>query len=84
MKTLYHDTLTFSPAVLRYLIDIVGTERLMLGSDYPFEMADMDPVANVKAAVAPEHQDAVLGGTAAGIPATTADAGAARRTERSA
>jgi hypothetical protein len=39
----------------------------MLGSDYPFEMADMDPVANVKAAVAPEHQEAVLGGTAAGI-----------------
>jgi aminocarboxymuconate-semialdehyde decarboxylase len=67
MKTLYYDTLTFSPAALRYLIDIVGTERLMLGSDYPFEMADMDPVANVKAAVAPEHQEAVLGGTAAGI-----------------
>jgi aminocarboxymuconate-semialdehyde decarboxylase len=67
MKMLYYDTLTFSPAALRYLIDIVGTERLMLGSDYPFEMADMNPVANVKAAVAPEHQEAVLGGTAAGI-----------------
>ena len=67
MKRLYYDTLTFSPAALRFLIDIVGTERLMLGSDYPFEMADPYPVANVKAAVAPEHQEAVLGGTAAGI-----------------
>ena len=67
LKQLYFDTLTFKPAALRYLIDIVGTERLMLGSDYPFEMSDPDPVANVKAAVPADQLDAVLGGTAARI-----------------
>jgi aminocarboxymuconate-semialdehyde decarboxylase len=75
MKRLYFDTLTFSPAALRYLVDLVGAERLMLGSDYPFEMADPDPVANVKAAVAAEYQDAVLGGTAARLLCTTPGCG---------
>jgi aminocarboxymuconate-semialdehyde decarboxylase len=50
---------------LRYLIDLVGVERLLLGSDFPFEMGDPDPVATARAAVAPEHQDKVLGGTIA-------------------
>jgi aminocarboxymuconate-semialdehyde decarboxylase len=63
LRRLYYDTVTFDPAPLRYLIDLVGAERLLLGSDFPFEMGDVDPVATVKAAVAPEHQDAVLGGT---------------------
>jgi Amidohydrolase len=49
MKRLYYDTLTFSPAALRYLVELVGAERLMLGSDYPFEMAETDPVAVTKA-----------------------------------
>jgi aminocarboxymuconate-semialdehyde decarboxylase len=62
LKRLYFDSVTFSPATLRYLIDLVGVERLMLGSDYPFEMGDVDPVATVRAAV-PEHAlPAVLGG----------------------
>jgi aminocarboxymuconate-semialdehyde decarboxylase len=67
MKRLYYDTLTFSPAALRYLIDLVGPERLMLGSDYPFEMAETDPVGITKAGVPEAHHEAVLGGTAARI-----------------
>jgi hypothetical protein len=39
----------------------------MLGSDYPFEMSDPDPLANVRAAVPEDQLDAVLGGTAARI-----------------
>jgi aminocarboxymuconate-semialdehyde decarboxylase len=65
LKRLYFDTVTFSPKTLRYLADLVGAERLMLGSDYPFEMGDADPVATVKTAF-PEDasQCAVLGGNA--------------------
>jgi aminocarboxymuconate-semialdehyde decarboxylase len=63
LKRLYYDTITFSPATLRYLIDLVGAERLMLGSDYPFEMGDPDPVASVNAAVEERYRPAVLGGT---------------------
>lgn len=63
LRKLYYDTITFSPATLRYLIDLVGAERLMLGSDYPFEMGDPDPVASVTAAVEEKHRPAVLGET---------------------
>jgi aminocarboxymuconate-semialdehyde decarboxylase len=63
LKRLYYDTVTFSPMNLRYLADLVGADRLLLGSDFPFEMGDVDPVGTVKAAVAPEHQEMVLGGT---------------------
>jgi aminocarboxymuconate-semialdehyde decarboxylase len=63
LKKLYYDTITFSTPTLRYLIDLVGAERLMIGSDYPFEMGDPDPVASVKAAVPERHQAAVLGRT---------------------
>jgi len=65
LKQLYFDTVTFSPKTLRYLADLVGPERLLLGSDYPFEMGEVDPVATVKAAFPEETaQRAVLGGTA--------------------
>jgi aminocarboxymuconate-semialdehyde decarboxylase len=63
LKSLYFDTVTFSPKTLRYLIDLVGAERLMLGSDYPFEMGEVDPVATVTAAVDENDRPAVLGGT---------------------
>jgi aminocarboxymuconate-semialdehyde decarboxylase len=63
LKSLYYDTVTFSPATLRYLVDLVGADRLLLGSDFPFEMGDPDPVATVRAGIAPEHHDKVLGGT---------------------
>jgi len=62
-RKLYYDTLAFTPQPLKFLADIVGPRQLMLGSDYPFEMSDPDPVPTVKAALAPEHHDAVLGGT---------------------
>ena len=63
LKRLYYDTVTFSPMTLRYLVDLVGAERLLLGSDFPFEMGEVDPVGTVRAAIVPEHQDKVLGGT---------------------
>jgi aminocarboxymuconate-semialdehyde decarboxylase len=62
-KQLYFDTLAFTPRPLRYLADLVGTERIVLGSDYPFEMSDPDPVATVKEALPQKDHDAVLGGT---------------------
>jgi aminocarboxymuconate-semialdehyde decarboxylase len=67
VKRLYYDTLTFSPTALRYLVELVGAERLMLGSDYPFEMAETDPVGVTKAGVPEAYHDAVLGSTAARI-----------------
>jgi aminocarboxymuconate-semialdehyde decarboxylase len=62
-KKFYFDTVSFNPRPLRYLADVVGADRLVLGSDYPFEMSDPDPVATAKAALPERLHEAVLGGT---------------------
>ena len=60
------DTITHDPALLRALVDLVGADRVLLGSDYPFDMADADPVGTVRAAgLSPAEEEAVLGGNAA-------------------
>ena len=37
--------MTHDPPLLRALVEAVGAERVLLGSDYPFDMGDPDPVA---------------------------------------
>jgi aminocarboxymuconate-semialdehyde decarboxylase len=44
------DTVTHSAAALRFLVGEAGAERVLLGSDYPFDMGDPDPVGTVKSA----------------------------------
>ena len=39
----YMDSLTHDPVVLRYLIDLVGPEKVALGSDYPFPLGEAEP-----------------------------------------
>ena len=46
---LFFDTITFSPRALRYLIDTVGADHIVLGTDAPFDMGDEDPLATVDA-----------------------------------
>jgi aminocarboxymuconate-semialdehyde decarboxylase len=45
---LYYDTVLHSPLALRFLIDLVGVDRILLGTDYPFEMGDPDPLASLR------------------------------------
>jgi aminocarboxymuconate-semialdehyde decarboxylase len=55
------DSITHSTHALAYLAQLVGPNRLVLGSDYPFDMQDPDPVAQVRDANLDPH---VLGETA--------------------
>lgn len=50
LSRLYYDTLVHSPAVLRFLAELVGTDRLVLGTDDSFPPADFDPLGSVRAA----------------------------------
>jgi len=47
--TLYFDSLTHDPISLEMLGKRMGWDHVMLGSDYPFDMASTDPVAGVEA-----------------------------------
>ena len=40
----HYDTITHSPEALTYLIDLVGPDRVLLGSDYCFDMGYDQPV----------------------------------------
>jgi aminocarboxymuconate-semialdehyde decarboxylase len=44
----YYDTILHSAATLQAMIGLVGADRVMLGSDYPYDMAMLDCVAHVK------------------------------------
>jgi aminocarboxymuconate-semialdehyde decarboxylase len=47
LQRLYYDTVLHSSAALRHLADFVGAEHVVLGTDYPFEMGDPDPIGTV-------------------------------------
>jgi aminocarboxymuconate-semialdehyde decarboxylase len=49
LKDLYYDTLVYSPENLAYLIEQVGADRLVLGTDYPFPIGSQDPVGDALA-----------------------------------
>ena len=60
----WYDCLTHSEDALRYLIDTVGIERVVFGTDWPFDMALDDPVNWVRSLskLTYEEKDAILGG----------------------
>lgn len=48
LKRMWFDTCVFSPNLIDQLVAAVGVDRVMMGSDYPFDMGDDDPVGLVK------------------------------------
>jgi aminocarboxymuconate-semialdehyde decarboxylase len=41
---LYFDSISFHPAALKFLVDLVGSDHLVIGSDYPFDMGPAQPL----------------------------------------
>ena len=67
LKRFYFDTITFDPDMLRHLITRWGAEHVLLGTDYPYDMGEDDPlglIASVKRLTRAER-DAIEGGNAA-------------------
>jgi aminocarboxymuconate-semialdehyde decarboxylase len=46
---LYYDTAVFSATLLRRLVEDVGAEHVLLGTDHPFELGDRAPLDTVAA-----------------------------------
>ena len=46
-KNFYFDTITHNPDALRYLVSLAGSDHVLLGTDYPYDMGDEDPVQTV-------------------------------------
>ena len=43
----YFDTVVFSAAQLEYLIRQYGADHVLLGTDYPYDIGESDPVGHV-------------------------------------
>ena len=67
LRRFYYDTVTHSKSALEYLIDLVGADRVMLGSDFCFDMSYQRPVEVVTEQLDLNDDDKVmiLGGNAA-------------------
>jgi aminocarboxymuconate-semialdehyde decarboxylase len=39
----YFDSLVHDPKALKYLVDLVGAEKICLGTDYPFPLGEQEP-----------------------------------------
>jgi aminocarboxymuconate-semialdehyde decarboxylase len=44
LRRFFYDTILHHPGALRYLCDLVGHDRLLLGTDYPFPVDDRAPL----------------------------------------
>ena len=48
-KQLYYDTAVFDSTLLAHLVSDMGVDRVLLGTDHPFELGDTNPVGTVRA-----------------------------------
>lgn len=59
-KRLYADTLVFDAETLQRVAAVFGTDRVMIGTDYPFNFRDSDPLASIQNAFSkPEIRNAM-------------------------
>jgi aminocarboxymuconate-semialdehyde decarboxylase len=66
LKKLYFDSIVHSAAALQYLIQVVGAERVVVGTDYPMAMGDFEPVRKIDSLnLTDEERSQVLGANAA-------------------
>ena len=49
LEKFYFDTITFDPAMLKNLIDRYGADHVLLGTDYPYDMGEDDPLGLIRA-----------------------------------
>jgi aminocarboxymuconate-semialdehyde decarboxylase len=43
----YLDTIAVTPHQLRYMLDDFGRDRILMGTDCPFDMAEHDPIGHI-------------------------------------
>ena len=67
LRRFYYDTISHQPQLMRYLIEMVGADRIVLGSDYNMDAGYSDPVAFAESipGLTGEERDLILGRNAA-------------------
>jgi aminocarboxymuconate-semialdehyde decarboxylase len=65
LAALYTDTIVHDPRILKFVVEMLGTDKLLLGSDMPFPIGDHEPTKIVAAAgLTPAQVASINGGLA--------------------
>ncbi len=67
IQKLYFDTVVFTETQLRHMIEVWGADHVVMGTDYPYDMAEPDPVGHVNSVkgLSDDDKALVMGGNAA-------------------
>jgi aminocarboxymuconate-semialdehyde decarboxylase len=67
LKRLYFDALVYTHHQLEYLVKLYGADHILVGTDYPADMGETDPVGFIETAtgLVDSERRAILGGNAA-------------------
>jgi aminocarboxymuconate-semialdehyde decarboxylase len=49
-KNVYVDSVVFTPHQLKNLIEVFGADKILMGTDYPYDMAESDPIGHLASA----------------------------------
>jgi len=69
LKRLYYDTVNFNPHMLKMVRDMIGADRMVMGSDYPHLLGSIDrAVSSIESLeICPEEKRRIFEGTALSI-----------------
>ena len=67
LRRFYLDTMVFEPDQLAFLVGKYGADHILLGTDYPYDMGEDDPVGLVERTpgLSAREREAICGGNAA-------------------
>ena len=67
LKRLYLDLPVYTPTSSEYLVSLFGADRILMGTDYPADMGETDPVGFIEATkgLSDAERRAIFGGNAA-------------------
>jgi len=67
LKRLYFDTIVYTHHQLEYLVEQYGADHVLMGTDYPADMGEVDPIGFIESAAGLDDNErrAILGSNAA-------------------
>ena len=65
LRQMYFDSVVFTHHQLEYLVQTFGADHIVMGSDYPFDMADYDPVEHIATSSLSDEATAAVAGLTA-------------------
>jgi aminocarboxymuconate-semialdehyde decarboxylase len=77
LKRLHFDTMVFTHHQLEYLVQQYGPDHVLMGTDYPYDMGEVDPIGFVERSreLTDEQRRLIFGGNAARLLGLTVPRG---------